>query len=187
MTNATEEIVYTRCRTCGSPLDSDNPTAPCKPCVNARAQRWYSENTTRANAQSTVVQKAKRRYGPAGLDEIRSRLGVVQGGLCACCDQEPATGRMGIDWSLDQTTDAGDPLLRALVCKPCKIAINRYIHPSRFVLQPERIEQIKAYLRRPWQDPKHLLQGWKGNQPLTPLSRTEGLVAWLDSGMRQSL
>lgn len=165
---------FTACKRCGLPL---NEEGDCVACRNARAARWYAENTTRHNAESMVRQKVKRWF-PEGLEALQTALEDVQGGTCACCGH-PSRTRMGIDWSLDQTADDGCPLVRGVVCRSCKIAINRYVHPSRFVLMPEVTERVEQYLCRAWIDPRQVHRG-SGGKVDGARFRTEDLVAWLD-------
>lgn len=80
-----------------------------------------------------------------------------QAGACACCGLSGKGVRLNSHWSLDDTNDEGLPMVRAAICRSCKIAVNRVLHPSRFVLQASQLAMVEVYLRRPWQDVNDVL------------------------------
>lgn len=166
----------TACNRCGLPLMD----GICVACRNARAARWYSENTDRHNAESTVRQRVKRWFPGPTLSSLQQAMESAQGGVCACCGL-PSRTRMGIDWSLDQEADDGCPLTRGVVCRSCKIAINRYVHPSKYVLMPAVTERVERYLERAWFDPRQLHRGSGGK---AGGRRTDDLIEWLSQVAR---
>lgn len=142
----------THCANCGQPLDESRS---CPPCHAARSRRWYSENTTIASARRAILTKVTRSLSLEERETLHAAVVSAQRGKCACCDR--ATD-LNLDWSIDQTSEKdGLPLFRAAVCRSCKIAINRVIHPSRFVLSAERLAMVNAYMMRAWRDPMTVL------------------------------
>lgn len=148
----------TLCATCKQPLsDLDVLLKTCRACRAAASRRWYSENSTLATSQRGLRAKVKRRLA-GHVPIITEQLTKEQDGACACCGTTPIGSTLAPEFSLDQTNDAGIPLVRAMTCRSCKIAVSRVVHPSRFVLQPERLDAVEAYLKRPWQDPDVVLR-----------------------------
>lgn len=162
-----EEMLTDHCSHCGNGLDE---LGHCTTCRAARSRRWYRENSSLESAKRGLTAKLKRRLGPDQLEGMKLRLSREQEGVCACCRQ--ADLDLSIDWSLDETTDDGIPCARAAICRSCKIAVNRVVHPSRFVLEPAQLAQVETYLRMPWRDIRK--RGAGLSQPLD-------VASWLKS------
>lgn len=110
-----------------------------------------------ASAQRGLQAKLSRRLGRGRLDAIRERLTTEQAGACACCGRSGKGVALNTHWALEETNDEGIPMLRGAICRSCKIAVNRVVHPSRFVLQAQHLAMVEVYLRRPWQDANDVL------------------------------
>lgn len=158
------------CSSCGNPKDEHGF---CRLCRAARSRRWYQDNVKRESAKRAVAQKLKRRLGAQVLDEIRVRMVAEQDGRCACCGDERD---LNIDWSLDDVADDGLPLTRGAICRSCKIAVNRVVFPSKFVLTDEQLTMVEKYLGRAWVDARQSRTEQGGDR-----SSTEELADWLDS------
>jgi hypothetical protein len=157
----------TLCSKCATELDE---LGHCRTCRAARSRRWYRENSSLESAKRGLTAKLKRRLGRDLLEGIRVRVVREQEGVCACCRQEGLD--LTLEWSLDEVADDGVPLARAAICRSCKIAVNRVIHPSKFVLDPGQLDLVEAYLKLPWRDVRE--RGAGLSQPLD-------VAAWLES------
>lgn len=138
----------------------------------------------------------KRQFRPEDIAAITRQLTTDQGGRCGCCNGEPGPSGLTIEWSLDETDDDGTPMLRGVLCRRCKIAVNRYIRPSKFTLVPSVHAMVEAYVQRSWQDPRAILRrlGVVARDKVAGavvervhvdvvarISTTEDIAAWLES------
>lgn len=146
------------CPKCGHMLDLDGICRPCRAARAARSQVWYDEHRVEASARRAAHGRLRRRFYAEEVEAIRQRLVAEQGQVCACCGDDRDPARLAIDWALDEQDDDGIPLLRGALCRSCKIAVGRYTRPSKFVLTPNALERVKAYVRRPWEHPSAVLR-----------------------------
>jgi hypothetical protein len=173
------------CPKCGHPLLTvDESCAPCRAARTARSAIWYEQNATEASTRRAIAGRLKRRFRPEEIDAITQCLVAEQRGACACCGilDFPLT----IEWALDEVNDHNEPMLRGAICRRCKIAVNRYIRPSKYVLVPKVLERVETYVRRRWQDPRVVLKRLGYVQARMDVvenrvAETDDLVAWLDS------
>jgi hypothetical protein len=123
------------------------------------------------SAKKSLTLKVKRRI--PNLAEIEQAMTAAQGGNCACCGR-PSRSGLKIEFSLDQVADDGCPLARAAICRSCRIAVNRIIFPSRFVLVPAVLAQVEQYLRLPWRDVRPM----RGSNPAPSVTGFD-VAGWL--------
>jgi hypothetical protein len=146
-----------RCGTCGHWRDADGICQPCRAAKQARSRHWYEENVTEASARRTAHNRVTRRFTKEEVEAIRQRLVAEQDGACACC--LTITDALTVEWSIDEYDDDNIPSLRAAICRRCKIAVNRYIRPSKFVLTPKTLERVSRYVAgRSWRHPDDVLR-----------------------------
>lgn len=172
---SSQSTTVKHCKSCSNPLDP--VTGLCRPCRAARSRRWYRETSTLASAQRGLRAKLKRRATLAELEEWTARVVADQDGRCACCDQPPTTTGLSLEWSLDDTADDGFPLARGALCRPCTIAVNRVIHPSKYVLIPTQLDLVEAYLEQPYTDVRGHRAPRRDESPA--LVRAGELADWL--------
>jgi hypothetical protein len=90
-----------------------------------------------AGKASSQVSKLKSRFGISKAEY--DRLYAKQGGLCAICENSKEANTQGHSLSIDHCHKTGR--IRALLCKPCNLAIGNLKD------SPELCERAAQYLR----------------------------------------